>query len=871
MKLGFKILFNKFLFFILFLLHTTINAQTLLYTEDFTATFPPTGWLIFNAGTGNNWSLYSATTNAYNGAYCMQYIYNSSNAANTWAFTQGFSLTAGKSYYIEFYQKVQSATYSESMKVTVGTAQTTVSQTTTLLTLTSVTNTTYTNRVTGWFNPCSSSTYYFAFNCFSAANMYNLYVDNIRVYEISSIPYSQNFDGLSISGWTLQDVNADGKYWGWYSGADAYSASNYIMYPYHASNAANDWIFSPSFYLTGGYTYQVSFWYRAQSASYPEKMEVKWGSSNNAASMTNGPIFDNSSITNTSYTQGTGTFTPGSTGCYYIGWHCYSAANMYNLLLDNVSITLICGPAILSNNTPVTTSTYPTNYQYANSSSMTAVVAVAPNDANDHDCYVYSAGCQGGSTLSSSTYGANVVDYNVAHYNVSSTVYPSAQYGSTGTSTVEFQYGTSLTVNTPYSETFTYTHAVEMFEVYLTSGTTYDFTLTISGGGCNLGFGWGCPASASWLSRGGMVNNIDANGVGVSESYTGWTCPTTGYYGVVVFNDRWASTSNSSYTLLISTCTPPSDPSNQAAAPSTICNGSSSTLSASVSGATIYWYTGSCGGTQIGTGNSLVVSPTTTTTYYARAYTSCFSTSCGSVAVTVNATVTAGAIGTAQTFCDGGGTPALLTSTTDGTGTGTITYEWYTSADGYVAIQGTASTYQPPALAATTIYKRRTKAVSGATCYSGYTATVTITVNAAVTAGAIGTAQTICNGATPALLTSTTDGTGTGTITYEWYSSADGYVAVQGTASTYQPPALTATTSYKRRTKAVSGATCYSGYTATVTITVNAAVTAGAIGTAQTFCDGGGTPALLTSTTDGTGTGTITYEWYTSADGYVAI
>ncbi|MBI4947112.1 MAG: T9SS type A sorting domain-containing protein, partial [Bacteroidetes bacterium] len=226
-------------------------------------------------------------------------------------------------------------------------------------------------------------------------------------------------------------------------------------------------------------------------------------------------------------------------------------------------------------------------------------------------------------------------------------------------------------------------------------------------------------------------------------------------------------------------------------------------------------------------------------------------------------------IGTDQTICNGA-TPALLTSTTDGTGTGTITYEWYTSADGYVAIQVTASTYQPPALTATTSYKRRTKAVSGATCYSGYTATVTITVNAAVTAGAIGTVQTICNGATPALLTSTTDGTGTGTITYEWYTSADGYVAIQGTASTYQPPALTATTSYKRRTKAVSGATCYSGYTATVTITVNAAVTAGAIGTDQTICNGC-TPALLTSTTDGTGTGTITYEWYTSADGYVAI
>jgi len=33
---------------------------------------------------------------------------------------------------------------------------------------------------------------------------------------------------------------------------------------------------------------------------------------------------------------------------------------------------------------------------------------------------------------------------------------------------------------------------------------------------------------------------------------------------------------------------------------------------------TIKWYTGSCGGTLAGTGNSLSVSPTTTTTYYGR-------------------------------------------------------------------------------------------------------------------------------------------------------------------------------------------------------------------------------------------------------------
>jgi len=106
-------------------------------------------------------------------------------------------------------------------------------------------------------------------------------------------------------------------------------------------------------------------------------------------------------------------------------------------------------------------------------------------------------------------------------------------------------------------------------------------------------------------------------------------------------------------------------------------------------------------------------------------------------------------------------------------------------------------------------------------------ATVNVTVNNQVTAGVIGTNQTICSGTTPATLTSTTAGTGSGTITYEWQTNASGsYVTIAGaTAATYSPPALTATTSYQRRTVSVSGGiTCYSPYTTAVTITISGPV-----------------------------------------------
>lgn len=173
-------------------------SQDLIYTQDFSSTFPPTGWKITNAGSGNNWTLYSSTTYAYNGAYCMQYIYNTIYAANTWAFMQGISMTAGNTYRVEFYQRVRSASYPEKMKVTVGNAQTVVAQTTTLLDLPSLTNTSYTNRITIDYIPTVSGTYYFAFNCYSADDMYVLYVDNIRVYEKISCPLPESVSTSNI-------------------------------------------------------------------------------------------------------------------------------------------------------------------------------------------------------------------------------------------------------------------------------------------------------------------------------------------------------------------------------------------------------------------------------------------------------------------------------------------------------------------------------------------------------------------------------------------------------------------------------------------------------------------------------------------------
>lgn len=81
-------------------------------------------------------------------------------------------------------------------------------------------------------------------------------------------------------------------------------------------------------------------------------------------------------------------------------------------------------------------------------------------------------------------------------------------------------------------------------------------------------------------------------------------------------------------------------PSGASASPDTLCEGESSTLSVNGgflgAGGSWEWYTGSCGGTPVGSGPSINVSPSSDTTYYVRAEGGCNSkTSCASVSLTV--------------------------------------------------------------------------------------------------------------------------------------------------------------------------------------------------------------------------------------------
>ena len=270
------------------------------------------------------------------------------------------------------------------------------------------------------------------------------------------------------------------------------------------------------------------------------------------------------------------------------------------------------------------------------------------------------------------------------------------------------------------------------------------------------------------------------------------------------------------------------------------------------------------------TGETLAPGPLTATTLFRRQVRSgaCAAPPTNVVTVTVVPALTAGSIAANQTLC-AGATAELLTSETTATGgTGTIDYQWESSADNatWTTIAGaTGPTYAPGQLTATTYFRRR--ASSGSACAPVFSNVVTITVLPALTAGSIAADQTICPGATPAPLTSTAAaGGGTGTVTYQWESSPNNanWTPIAGaTGPTLASGPLTATTYFRRQ--ATSGA-CGPAYSPSVVITVLPALSAGSIAASQTLC-AGATPAPLTSTAGaGGGTGTFAYQWESSAD-----
>jgi hypothetical protein len=186
-------------------------------------------------------------------------------------------------------------------------------------------------------------------NSYSSAHTAN----GTTLCSAASLPYTQNFDGVTQpaipSCMTVSNDNSDAYAWvtctstslGNTTSITPHSGTNQMGIDYNASAAMNDWFFTPGFNLTNGTTYRLTFWIKGYSDTWTEKLDVKYGTSPAAASMTSGTLSTNTSINLAdypTYTQITADFTPSSTGVFYIGFHGYSDADQTFIFLDDIGV-----------------------------------------------------------------------------------------------------------------------------------------------------------------------------------------------------------------------------------------------------------------------------------------------------------------------------------------------------------------------------------------------------------------------------------------------------------------------------------------------------------------------------------------------------
>lgn len=131
--------------------------------------------------------------------------------------------------------------------------------------------------------------------------------------------------------WTIDDLNG-GPTWQYHS------EGHYAFYDYGNTNLpANDWLISPRIALEAGKQYKLSYWAKTRSKTYVENFRVALGTAPNAAAMTL-TLDDHPSWADTGGQTLTTTFTVDHDGVYHLGFLCYSAAQMWQLQITNVSI-----------------------------------------------------------------------------------------------------------------------------------------------------------------------------------------------------------------------------------------------------------------------------------------------------------------------------------------------------------------------------------------------------------------------------------------------------------------------------------------------------------------------------------------------------
>lgn len=168
---------------------------------------------------------------------------------------------------------------------------------------------------------------------------------------VSTFPYSEGFENgnlpnTGIAGWTQESGSyiwtANKSYTDYNRSPRTGSWNAFLHY------GGSRWMFRP-LQLEANKHYRVSLWARQdKSSSSYANIKICYGTTASAAEMTN-TILNTTGITNGNYQNLVGTFSPSSSGVFYLGIYGTISTSAYYLSVDDISIS-----SYLPSNTPTT-------------------------------------------------------------------------------------------------------------------------------------------------------------------------------------------------------------------------------------------------------------------------------------------------------------------------------------------------------------------------------------------------------------------------------------------------------------------------------------------------------------------------------------
>lgn len=220
-------------------------------------------------------------------------------------------------------------------------------------------------------------------------------------------------------------------------------------------------------------------------------------------------------------------------------------------------------------------------------------------------------------------------------------------------------------------------------------------TLSVSGGSLGTGANW------QWFSSScGTVS--EGSGISITVN------PGSNTTYFVRAEGTCNTTSCVSIPITVNTLSQAPTAIDETSGTNSVCEGQSTTLSINGgslgTGANWEWFSGGCAGTSLGSGNSIVISPTANTTYFVRASGTCNTTTCVNQAIALNTFSTDPVIsGVSGKHCPNTNITLNASGGVDGTG---AVIKWYSSPNGS-GLLGSGNSFVVAPNTTTTYYARR--------------------------------------------------------------------------------------------------------------------------------------------------------------------